>query len=66
MDPDPYLPDAKRPRQYAAEILDLPEAERPAALAKVPEPLRDWVRGYVRRGSGAGTPRPRPKQEPTP
>ncbi len=66
MDPDPYLPDAKRPRQYAAEILDRPEADRPAALAKVPEPLRDWVRSYVHRGSGAGPIRKRLKKEPTP
>lgn len=38
----------KRPRHYAAEILRLPEAERQAALARVPAELRDWVEFYVR------------------
>lgn len=39
----------KRPRFYAAEIIALKtKEERRAALAKVPEHLRDWVEFYVR------------------
>jgi hypothetical protein len=38
----------KRPRQYAAEIVRLPRKEWPAALERVPERLRDWVRSYLR------------------
>lgn len=38
----------RRPRQYAAEIIALPnKGERAAALDRVPEHLRDWVRGLV-------------------
>jgi len=33
----------KWPRHYAAEIAALPAAEREAALARVPQDLRDWV-----------------------
>lgn len=41
----------KWPREYAAEIMALGSVEkRRAALAKVPEHLRDWVQGLVRDG----------------
>lgn len=39
----------KRPRHYAAEIIAIKtREERRAALAKVPEHLRDWVEFYVK------------------
>jgi hypothetical protein len=37
-----------RPRHYAERIMQLPEAEREAAYAEVPEQWREWVRFYVR------------------
>ena len=38
----------KWPRDYAAEIIEMKTVEqRRAALATVPEPLRDWVKDYV-------------------
>jgi hypothetical protein len=47
MESTSQFPDDKRPRHYSAEILDLPRAERSAALASVPDHLRNWVRGYI-------------------
>ena len=42
------MDDTKCPRHYAAEIAELPTREaRVEALARVPEPLREWVRYYV-------------------
>lgn len=38
----------RRPRQYAAEIVAMPTSgERAAALERVPEHLREWVRDLV-------------------
>lgn len=38
----------KRPRHYAVEIIALPtKSARLAALAKVPEHYRDWVKDLV-------------------
>lgn len=39
----------KRPRHWAAEILNLPTREqRRERLQQVPEHLRDWVADYVK------------------
>lgn len=41
-------PDKPRPRKYAAQILDMQTIEeRRAALAQVPEHLRDLTRTHV-------------------
>ena len=48
LDPPACEPRPKRPRQYAAEILDLATpAQRRQALDEVPDEWRDWVREYV-------------------
>lgn len=54
----------KRPRQYAAEILALTtKAGRLAALAQVPDHLREWVAEYVRHAwSRRDEARPKPCQ----
>ena len=42
-DPTPFTPDAKRPRAWAAEIM-----EAKATLDQVPAELRDFVLTYLR------------------